>query len=66
MGTDGLFNGTLSGLAEDTQYFYTAFVRNGEDYYYGEISSFKTKKKEDPDPDPDPDADPDPNPVAIT
>lgn len=66
MGSDGLFEGTLFGLTEDTQYYYTAFVRVGEDYYYGETSSFRTKKKEDPYPDHDPIPDPDSIPIAIT
>lgn len=62
MMTDGTFDTVLSGLTEDTQYFYTAFVRIGEDYYYGETKSFKTKKKNTPDPDPNPII----NPVATT
>ena len=52
MGSDGLFDATLAGLTEDTQYYYTAFVRVGEDYYYGAPESFKTKKKEVPNPEP--------------
>lgn len=55
MGSDGLFDATLSGLTEDTLYYFTAFVRVGEDFYYGVPESFKTKKKV-----------PDPEPIAIT
>lgn len=62
MPNDGIFNTILSGLTEDTQYFYTAFVRIDEDYYYGETKSFKTKKKNIPDPDPNPAQ----NPTATT
>lgn len=70
MDSDGFFDTTLTGLAEDTQYFYTAFARLGKDYYYGDVLSFKTKKKDDPNPDPvpnpDPDPEPDPEPIVTT
>ena len=52
MGSEGVFNATLSGLTEDTQYYYRAFVRVGEDYYYGYPKDFKTKKKDDSTPTP--------------
>lgn len=59
---DGQFNGTISGLTEDTQYYYAAFVRIGNDYYYGETKIFKTQKKNNPDPNPNPNPDPDSKP----
>lgn len=66
--SDGGYSVPLSGLASNTTYFYAAYAYYDGEYYYGETSSFKTKKKEDPDPDPDPNPgpNPDPVPVAIT
>lgn len=63
---DGQFNGTISGLTEDTKYYYAAFVRIGNDYYYGETKVFKTQKKNNPNPNPDPDPNPEIEPNAIT
>lgn len=63
MTAKGLFDGTLSGLTEDTQYFYTAYIKNGEDYYYGDVRTFKTKSQENPDIGPIPDPAPGPNPL---
>ena len=62
--SDGGYSVPLSGLANNTTYFYAAYAYYDGEYYYGETSSFKTKKKEDPDPDPDPN--PDPVLVVIT
>lgn len=59
---DGQFNGTISGLTEGTQYYYAAYVRIGNDYYYGDTKIFKTQKKNNPDPDPNPNPNPDPEP----
>ena len=59
---DGQFDGTISGLTEDTKYYYAAFVRIGNDYYYGDTKMFKTQKKDNPDPDPNPNPDPNPDP----
>lgn len=64
--SEGLFDTTLSDLTENTQYYYTAYVRIGKEYLYGDIKTFKTKKSEVPDPDPDPDPEPELEPVAIT
>lgn len=63
---DRQFNGTISGLTEDTKYYYAAFVRIGNDYYYGETKVFKTQKKNNPNPNPDPDPNPEIEPNAIT
>lgn len=59
---DGQFNGTISGLTEGTQYYYAAFVRIGDEYYYGDTKTFKTQKKNNPDPNPDPNPGPNPKP----
>ena len=62
---DGAYSVPLSGLASNTTYFYAAYAYYDGEYYYGDTSSFKTKKKEDPDPDPDPNPDPDPDPIPV-
>lgn len=41
---NGLFNGKLESLEDNSTYYYTAFARVGEDYFYGESKSFVTKK----------------------
>ena len=38
---------TLTGLKDNTVYYYCTFVCIDETYYYGETNSFKTKEKED-------------------
>ena len=65
--TDGAYSIPLSGLASNTTYFYTAYAYYDGEYYYGTISSFKTKEQNDPNPEPDPEPDPEPaTPVATT
>ena len=64
--SEGGYSVPLSGLTSNTTYFYAAYAYYDGEYYYGETSSFKTKKKEDPDPDPNPNPDPGPEPIAIT
>ena len=48
--TDGGYSVPLSGLASNTTYFYAAYAYYDGEYYYGDTSSFKTKKNEDPTP----------------
>ena len=38
----GSYNCTLNGLAENTQYYFKAFVANGTDTVYGNVMSFTT------------------------
>lgn len=61
---DGYFSVSLSELISNTTYYYCAYAYFDGNYYYGEVSSFKTKKKENPTPNPDPDQEL--SPVAIT
>jgi len=43
--TDGNFSVSLSGLAENTTYYYRARLTLGGKYYYGEVRSFTTKEE---------------------
>lgn len=47
---DGKFLATLSGLQQNETYYYCAYYYSNGVYFYGETSSFKTKKKEEPNP----------------
>lgn len=44
---DGNFKNEIFSLAEGTTYYYRAYVRFGEKYYYGSVNCFTTKKHED-------------------
>lgn len=50
MDATGSFSVILSGLTEDTRYYYVAYVRIDNDYLYGETQTFRTKKKDNPEP----------------
>lgn len=41
---DGSFSSVISGLEEETTYYYCAFLRVDNDYLYGEVNSFETPK----------------------
>lgn len=41
---DKTFKVELSGLEESQKYYYCAYLKSGNNYYYGEIKSFKTPK----------------------
>lgn len=47
LSSNGTFEGTFTNLEDGTCYYYTAFVKIGNKYYYGEIKSFTTIKNED-------------------
>jgi hypothetical protein len=44
--TDGDFSVFVNGLKDDTKYYYRAYLRVGDEYFYAEeVKSFKTKKE---------------------
>lgn len=45
-GTTGSFNKSISGLAENTTYYYRSFATNSEGTSTGDVVSFKTKEEE--------------------
>ena len=65
------FKSQLTSLAEQTTYYYRAFIRLKSKLYYGEVRCFTTKKKTDPEEEPDTNTNPNPPddetpPIAIT
>ena len=43
---DGNFKAMLSGLKENTSYYYCAYMQTGDSFYYGETKTFQTEKED--------------------
>lgn len=48
IGEQGQFSGFITGLSEESQYYFTSYIKIRGEYFYGDVQQFKTLRDKEP------------------